>query len=41
MKLRQTLSIGLAKHWIKEEALKEQDVTSCLAKFDVEDKLSG
>lgn len=39
MRLRQTLSIGLAKHWMKEEALKEQDVHPVLAKFDVEDSV--
>ncbi|USD34277.1 MULTISPECIES: hypothetical protein [Vibrio] len=39
MRLRQTLSIGLAKHWIKHESLKEQEVHPVLAKFDVEDSI--
>lgn len=39
MRLRQTLSIGLAKHWIKEESLKEHEVHPVLAKFDVEDSV--
>lgn len=39
LRLRQTLSIGLAKHWLKETSLEAQEVHPVLAKFDVEDSI--
>ncbi|CAM3213879.1 hypothetical protein [Vibrio neptunius] len=39
LRLRQTLSVGLAKHWLKETSLEAQQVHPVLAKFDVEDSI--
>ncbi|RSD28907.1 hypothetical protein [Vibrio pectenicida] len=39
LKRRQTLSIGLTKHWLKNKSLDDPQVHSTLAKFDVEESI--